>query len=572
MLTRAAVFACACLIATPLQAQIAIDQGIQIMRAPGGLPPRDGQPARVGTARITGRVVAADSGQPIRRAVVRVTAAEIRENRSTVTDADGRYEIKELPAARYIVNASKGSFVALSHGQTRPFDSGRPLEVKDGQTVQRIDFRLPRGAVIAGRVLDEMGEPVADVQVMTMRSQFVQGRRQPAPYGRPAMTNDIGEFRLYGLPPGDYYISATARDLGAMMATSDDRSGYAPTYYPGTPNAGEAQLVSVAIGESKNDLTVALVAVKKGRITGTALDGEGKPLRGGNVMLSQTMRGGGDMTMMFMNASGSTIKPDGSFMVSGVAPGEYQLRAMSIGAGPGTAEASVATVTVAGGEDINGVVLMPQRPATAQGRISVTPPDPTGKLAPSDVRLMATPVVPSGPMFMGGGAPPTVRADWSFEMQITPGVMNIRANIPIPGWSIKSVRHNGTDVTDSGIDFGSGGTVEGIEIELTNLVQEVSGRVTNDKGQDVKDYSVLFFPQDRERWEIMRYFAIGRPDQEGRYSVRGLPPGEYLAAALEYLDPSERANPELLERLRIGASPIEIREGDARALDLRIRE
>ena len=421
MLTRAAVFACACLIATPLQAQIAIDQGIQIMRAPGGLPPRDGQPARVGTARITGRVVAADSGQPIRRAVVRVTAAEIRENRSTVTDAEGRYEIKELPAARYIVNASKGSFVALSHGQTRPFDSGRPLEVKDGQTVERIDFRLPRGAVIAGRVLDEMGEPVADVQVMTMRSQFVQGRRQPAPYGRPAMTNDIGEFRLYGLPPGDYYISATARDLAAMMATSDDRSGYAPTYYPGTPNAGEAQLVSVAIGESKNDLTLALVPVKTGRITGTALDGEGKPLRGGNVMLSQTMRGGGDMTMMFMNASGSTIKPDGSFMVSGVAPGEYQLRAMAVGAGPGTAEASVATVTVAGGEDINGVVLMPQRPATAQGRISVTPPDTTGKLAPSDVRLMATPVVPERSDVHGRGTPPTVRADWSFEMQITPG-------------------------------------------------------------------------------------------------------------------------------------------------------
>ena len=572
MLTRAAIFACACLIAAPLQAQIATDQGIQIMRAPGGLPPRDGQPARVGTARISGRVVAADSGQPIRRAVVRVTAAEIRENRSTVTDAEGRYELKELPAARYIVNASKGSFVALSYGQTRPFDSGRPLDVKDGQTVQRIDFRLPRGAVIAGRVLDEVGEPVADVQVMTMRSQFVQGRRQPAPYGRPAMTNDIGEFRLFGLPPGDYYISATARDLAAMMATSDDRSGYAPTYYPGTPNAGEAQLVSVAIGETKNDLTVALVAVKTGRITGTALDGEGKPLRGGNVMVTQTMRGAGDMAMMFMSAAGSPIKPDGSFAVSGVAPGEYQLRAMSVGGGPGTAEASVATVTVSGGDDINGVVLLPQRPATALGRITVTPPDPTGKLTPSDVRLMATPVVPSGPMFMGGGAPPTVRADWSFEMQVTPGVMNIRANVPMPGWSIKSVRHNGTDVTDSGIDFGSGGTVEGIEIEMTNLVQEVSGRVTNDKGQDVKDYSVLFFPQDRGRWEIMRYFAVGRPDQEGRYSVRGLPPGEYLAAALEYLDPSERANPELLERLRIGASPIEIREGDARALDLRIRE
>ena len=52
--------------------------------------------------------------------------------------------------------------------------------MKDNQTVERIDFRLPRGAVIAGRIVDELGEPVADVQVMTMRNQFVQGRRQPS--------------------------------------------------------------------------------------------------------------------------------------------------------------------------------------------------------------------------------------------------------------------------------------------------------------------------------------------------------------------------------------------------------
>ena len=573
MLMRAFVCAGACVLLTsPLRAQIAtIDQGIQIQRSPGGLPPRDGQPVKPGAARIRGRVVAADSGQPIRRAVVRASAGEVRENRSTVTDAEGRYEFRELPAANYILNASKGSFVALSYGQTRPFDSGRPLELKDNQTIERVDFRLPRGGVIAGRVLDEVGEPVADVQVMTMRNQFVQGRRQPTPYGRPAMTNDIGEFRLFGLPPGDYYISATARDLSAMMANSDDRAGYAPTYYPGTPNAAEAQLVAIAVGESKNDLTVLLAAVKTARVTGTALDTEGKPLRGGNVMVTQTMRGGGDMAMTFMSTSGSTIKPDGSFTISGVAPGEYQLRAMAFGSGPAMVDASVATVNVAGGEDITGVVLTPQRPATAQGRIMINPPDPSGRLGPSDIRLMAAPTVPSGPMFVGGGTPPTIRADWTFEMPVTPGTMNIRATVPIPGWSVKAVRHNGTDVTDTGIDFPSGGVVDSIEIELTNLLQEISGRVTNDRGQDVKDYSVLIFPQDRTRWELMRYFAIGRPNQEGRYSVRSLPPGAYLAAALEYLDPSERANPDLLERLRIGASPVEIREGEAKALDLRVR-
>jgi hypothetical protein len=113
MLMRAVICACAwVLVASPLRAQIAIDQGIQIMRAPGGLPPREGQPTRAGTARIRGRVVASDTGQPIRRAVVRATSAEVRENRSTVTDAEGRYEFRELPAANYVLNASRGSFLA----------------------------------------------------------------------------------------------------------------------------------------------------------------------------------------------------------------------------------------------------------------------------------------------------------------------------------------------------------------------------------------------------------------------------------------------------------------------------
>ena len=136
---------------------------------PVQLPPGAASPSqKTGTARIRGRIVAADSGQPLRKAQVRASAADIRESRVTSTDADGHFELKELPAGRYTIAASKGSFVALQYGQRRPFVPGKPIELRDGETIEKVDFALPRGGIVTGHVTDEFGEPVADVSVAPM--------------------------------------------------------------------------------------------------------------------------------------------------------------------------------------------------------------------------------------------------------------------------------------------------------------------------------------------------------------------------------------------------------------------
>src|SRR2546428_13195967 len=148
------------------------------------MPPRDNsQSAKPGTATLRGHVVAADTGQPLRKAQVRIFAAELRENRMATTDGDGKYEFKELPAGRYNVSASKGSYVGLQYGQQRPFEPGKPLEILDRQTVEKVDFSLPRGGVITGRILDEFGEPLPDAQVMAQRYQNIGGRRRLGPAG-----------------------------------------------------------------------------------------------------------------------------------------------------------------------------------------------------------------------------------------------------------------------------------------------------------------------------------------------------------------------------------------------------
>jgi hypothetical protein len=525
------------------------------------MPPRDNaQPSKPGKSILRGRVVAADTGQPLRKAQVRVTAPELRESRMTTTDADGKYELKELPAGRYNVSASKGSYVALQYGQQRPFEPGKPLEILEAQTVEKVDFALPRGGVITGRILDEFGEPLADAQVAAQRYQNIGGRRRLMPAGRPAMTNDIGEFRLFAIPPGQYYLSATLRNMGGMMGDSDDRTGYAPTYFPGTSNMAEAQRVTIGLGQIVSDINMALMPARTARITGTAVDLQGRAMLG---MVMAMPRG---ESMMMMIGPPGQIKPDGSFSISGLPPGTYVLQTNAMG-GP-DADAASTEVTVSG-DDVTGIRLVGSPPSIASGRV-VVDAGAARTLQPSSLRLSIQPTVFDMPM-MGMMGPAIVNDDLTFELKARPGKMRISMAGPAPGWSIRAVKYRGVDVTDSGIEFRANENITDIEVELTNRVTDLSGLVTNGRGTAVKDYSVIVFPQDRDKWTPgSRYLRTGRPDQDGRFKVSGLPPGDYYAVALDYVDSTDWTDPEYLDRVKSKATGVSINEGEAKSVDLKI--
>jgi hypothetical protein len=524
------------------------------------MPPRDNvPPATPGTATLRGHVVAADTGQPLRKAQVRVVSGEMRENRMATTDADGRYEFKRLPAGRYNVSASKGSYVNLQYGQQRPFEPGKPLEILDGQTVEKVDFALPRGAVITGRILDEFGEPLSDAQVMAQRYQNFGGRRRLVPAGRPATTNDIGEFRLFAIPPGQYYLSSTLRGMGMMMGDTDDRSGYAPTYFPGTANMAEAQKITIGLGQVLSDINMALIAARTARVTGMAFDAQGRPFVGMVIAMPR-----GDSMMMMFGPPGQT-KPDGSFAIHGLAPGTYVLQTQG---GGSDGEAASAEVTI-NGEDVDGIRLVASKPSTASGRV-VVDPAAAPSLRPSSLRLSIQPVVFDRPM-MGMLGPVAVNDDLTFELKTRPGKMRISLAGQAPGWSIRAVRYRNIDVTDSGIEFRANEDVTDIEIELTNRVTDLSGVVTDSRGAAVKDYSFVVFAQDRDKWsDNSRYMRTGRPDQDGRFKVPGLPPGEYHIVALDYVDADQWTEPEYLERIRGKATSVTIGEGETKSIELKI--
>jgi len=528
-------------------------------------PPPDPQAPPPATVTIRGHVVAGDTGQPLRKAQVRlnqidaapgVTTIPGRENRLATTDADGKYEFKDLPPGRYNVFASKGAYVGVSWGQPQPNQAGKALDVLAGQTVERVDFTLSRGGVITGRVVDEFGEPLSYVQIGAMRAVTTNGRRDLQQAGF-AATDDVGEFRMYGLAPGQYYVQARWRRMGPGDPTSPDRAGYPVTFFPGTTNAAEAQRFTVAASQTISDLVMALSPIKTARVEGTVVDSRGRPI--GNVLLNiiETLGNGG------YNSIGSSVRPDGTFAFASLPPGEYMLRTQVTGA---LKEVAAMKLTV-GSEDITDLRLVTSPPSLITGRIVIDPAQ-TQALQTATMSLVAT---DSELQRFGGIVPGKVADDLTFELSAMPGQNRINAmNLP-PGWTIRAIRVNTMDVIDEGIDVKAGENITGVDVELTNKSTTITGLVTNARGEPAREYTLVVFPTDSKRWKPnSRYMRAARGDQDGRFKVGSLPPADYYIVAVEKIEPGQSTDSDFLERILPSAKRISVGEGETRVVDLRI--
>lgn len=470
---------------------------------------------------------------------------------------------RDLPAGRYTVWAGKGGYVEVQFGQRRPFEAGRPIQLADGEVLEKLEVVLPRGSVITGRVVDEFGEPVAEASVQALRLQIIDGRRRLVGAGRRAPTDDLGSFRLFGLPPGRYYISATMRSFGA---DPDEPVGYAPTYYPGTPEAALAQAIVVGVGQEMTGVDFPLFVTRTARISGRVVNSAGRPVTEGGVMLfqSEPADGGG---MMFGGSRGGRIRDDGSFEIRNIPPGEYVLRYDAFG-NREHREIAMANVTVAGA-DIDGIVLTTTTGATAAGWIVFE--GATGAERPAPQRLfVSSEAAQLDDLMPFGVGRARVNADLSFELTGLYGSRLIRAG-GTEGWSLKAVLLGNTDVTDTPIPFKGTERVEGLRIVLTNRTTELTGTASDERGELASDYVVVVFPEDRERWGYRsRFVKTARPDQAGVFEIEALPPATYLAFATEWLEDGAWTDPELLERVRPYATRFELGEGERRAIILKL--
>lgn len=539
---------------------------------PGGAQGlRDGKPAPTGTATLSGRVISAETGKPLRRAVVRVLSAELRGGKSVSTEPDGRWQIKDLPAGKYTISATKGGFVPLSYGQRRPFEPGTPIELVNGQVVEKLELALPKGSVVSGRIVDEFGEPVSGAQVTAMRQRFVSGQRRLFPMmeqGGRDTTDDLGQYRLHGLSPGNYYVSA-AIGMAMGLEVSADKSGYAGTYYPGTSVVAEAQRLSVAVGQEVTEINFALAPTRVAKITGVATDSHGKPVSNGAVVLTTSggAVGAGGTPLVGMTMT----QPDGSYTLSNIPPGEYRLEMLIASDFQGIAQATNPTlamsesasipVTITGQDVTVNLVSVPT--SAAIGRVVF---DGGAPPAAGTVRIFGLSDMPIS-MALGGWS--MLREDGTFEVKGLTGKRLFRANLP-SGWFLKAVRINDVDVIDTPVECKPGENVTGLELHVTQNAPSLSGTVLDPRGKPATDYVVVLFSSDSRKWGYQtRFVRSARPDQSGGFAIKGIAPDDYFVVALDYLEEGEQADPELLERWRSAATAISIGEG-AKTVSLKL--
>jgi protocatechuate 3,4-dioxygenase beta subunit len=323
-------------------------------------------------------------------------AGQLSVPRSTVTDDEGRFVFTALAAGSLSLSVSKPGFVSSYYGSKTPGrPPGVPIALPEGQRLTNVSVRLLPGSVITGRVTRERGQPAVGVSVQAAFVQMVNGQRRQSfiasAQALSAQTDDRGEYRLYGLAPGEYLITAraglgfgTAGDARQMTAAelrwaeqTTGRGGaaspaasvppapgqtmiYSTVYFPGTADASAAATVTIGPGEERSGVSFTTPLVPTARITGTIVDPSGAPIPGAQVQLrsKRAAEGLSDIIDSLLTTS-ATSAADGSFTLSSITPGEYRLSVRAAEPRPGAAGQRVAAAA--------GVVRR-RRPSEPLGR------------------------------------------------------------------------------------------------------------------------------------------------------------------------------------------------------------
>jgi protocatechuate 3,4-dioxygenase beta subunit len=491
--------------------------------------------------------------------MVTVTANEIAVRRVVTTDDEGRYEVTDLPAGRYTITATKGSYVSLQYGQHRPFEPGRPIAIADGQTLERLNIALPAGSVIVVTVTDQFGEPMAGVQGNLQRYQYrPDGRRtlNGIPNGF-FSTDDHGQFRAFGLMPGEYIVSASMRPMFNVQTPTtarDTADGYATTYYPSTTNPADAQVVTVGLSEEK-PITFSMVSMRMARISGVVVDSSGRPAAGAELSLSISTGGG------YRFVFGTNIAPDGTFTATNIPLGSIRLQVTGVASGFGDPPEYVSVPLTVTPSDITGLKIVMEPPGTISGTIVFA--GSASRTGPAPIRV--NPVTTSddpGAFFFYNPNNGLVDTDGHFEIRGVSANVLLRAQLP-PQWMMRSVTLDGADITDEPLDVATQRNISGVVITLTDRLTDVSGAVTNTRGEPVKEYAVVVVPAEEKAGTAQaRYVRVGRPDQDGRFDVRALPPGAYYAAAVEMHEQGREWDPEFQRSIRQSGKTFTLREGE----------
>lgn len=479
-----------------------------------------------GAASISGVVTNSVTGAPLPRAhvggaILGNTGAQFFE---AVTDTDGKFSVEGLPAGRIIISANRAGFVAPASGN-RLSDT----QLRAAERRENVKLALAPTGAISGRVLNADGLAVPGAIVS------IEG----GPFGlNPATTDEKGQFRISGLPPGRYRVVANPAVMPFPPEIRTDGTRevhYARTYYPDALTSKAAQRIEVGAGIDAMGMDIRLVRTPIVTVSGRVSDIPA----GGKTLVRALLNGAvGNGVQATAN-----VKPDGSFQIWQLDPGTYTLVATNTASAPGPSRGLQSTqveIEVAG-KDIERVELRMIQPFDLTARLAFD--DAKAREAPAmqspqrpgqQPAAQATPrppaprrimLRPEGQSFVNFGPsifqPMEVGADDSITVEkLLPARYHVTATW---GPYVKSVTIGTVETEGDTLDLRNG-PAGPVTVTLASVTGEVSGVVSDPSGP-VAGVRITML-SDRGPAGTQGYrAAMSGPD--GNYSFKAVPPGKY---------------------------------------------
>jgi hypothetical protein len=520
------------------------------------------RPADAATAgRIEGRVTGG-AGAPISCAIVRIVSPAPPVPQ-VYTDRQGRYEIDGLPEGSYIVSAQKMGYLPLRHRQRGPQDDPVAVEVRNGTTRRNVDIHLPRESVVTGTIVDEHGEPVEGVQVTAMRVPRSGGQMEPWITAIARPSDDRGQFRVIGITPGTYVFRALA---SGNVGAPDRPLAYVPSLSPSGTDVALAQRVSVEAGRDGSGADIVLSPVFTADVSGIALDAStGNPYTGSLSLEANHRSAAWRLEARFTEADST-----GAFVFRNVPRGDYVARAPGV-----TSEGSVFAVqpvTIADASPAPLSMIL-REGATVQGRI-LFEAAPESNLAGTTISFAsaASDFTPGGFNRRQFGREP----DGTFRMPGLVGIGHITLGDQLPACEtcyLKSAQINGRDAVDTPFDFGfEGGVYRDAEVVISDAGGTIEGRVIDMRSGGVSTVLAMS-AHEVLRYPGSRYLKTGRLTPDGSFRIVGLPPGDYLVAAVILADasigPMPTTDPDVIDAVATLGTRVTLAARERRTIELR---
>src|SRR5262245_23815112 len=477
-------------------------------------------------ASIEGFVMRAGTNEPIARARVTVlrtagpggAAPPVGPSpiiAPVTTDSQGHFVFRDLDPGSYSLTAQRNGFARQAYGERGPGRPGAPLNVVAGQALKDVFFRLVPAGTVSGRVTDVTGEPIAGFSITIGRFTYdPAGKRTFQPVNS-ARTDDRGEYRMYWITPGRYYVHASPASafMGVPFTNSNEviEPGHVLTWYPGTTDDSTAVPIELQPGQESRTVDFTLAQQPLFRIRGRVFDGQtGQPPRNANVSVNPRNSAGRFGVMpSFMNYNAA----NGTFEIRDVAPGSYWVRAINFpnpGGGLYSGETAQVPLEISNA-DVENVVLVLSRGFQLRGRIAL---DGGSLSSLPNIDRMRVFLTPLEPMAFGSPQDP-VKPDGFFTVEnVHPGEYRINIGGIPPNTFIQSVRLGQTDVSSRATILGPAS--ESLEIVLSTKSGRIDGSILDKDQKPMQGIQAVLIP-DRQR-ERRDLFKFATSDQTGHFT------------------------------------------------------